>query len=352
MAVCKGWRFPRPRAHGAEGWVVLCARAGGFRELVHTQRFSSLPGGMFWGMRRDIDQAAESVAAEQHGIITVRQLFELGADSGLIGRRVAAGRWKRVTPQTLRIGQIRWKGRAMAAVLSTPHSLLSGRSAALMHGLGPYRRVPIEVTAPFTANARGKGYVVRRCRHFDQLESMVVDAIPTMSPTEMVFDLARREPRLLVQRIVEEGIVARKLTVDELAENTARRSASRCPGWRPVSHILADLAGDPVPESELERRMVRVLEEARLHGVVRQASLPWREPGAGRVDFVFPEWNLIVEVDGRRWHTREQAFEEDRARDNAAAAAGWRVLRFTYRMVVDRPDECVEMIRRVARHAA
>ena len=98
--------------------------------------------------------------------------------------------------------------------------------------------------------------------------------------------------------------------------------------------------------------MVRVLRDARLDGAVRQANLPWREPGAGRVDFLFPEWKLIVEVDGRQWHTREQAFEQDRARDNAAAAAGWRVLRFTYRMVVDRPEECVAMIRQVAAHAA
>ncbi len=307
---------------------------------------------MFRGMRRDIDQAAEPVAAAQHGIITLRQLFDLGADSGLIARRVAAGRWKRVTPATVRMGPIGWKGRAMAAVLSTPRSLLSGRSAAVIHDLGPYRRVPIEVTAPFGANARGKGYVVRRCRHFDELESVVVDSIPAMSPTEMVFDLARREPRLLVQRIVEEGIVDRKMTVDGLAEQTARRSAAHCPGWRPVSRILADLAGDPVPESELERRMVRVLKDAGLDQGVRQASLPWREPGAGRVDFLFPQWNLIVEVDGRKWHTREQAFETDRARDNAAAAAGWKVLRFTYRMVVDRPEECIETIRRVAAHAA
>ncbi len=303
-------------------------------------------------MRRDIDQAAERQAAGQHGIITLCQLHDIGADSGLIARRVAAGRWTRVTASTVGIGRIGWKGRAMAAVLSTPHSMLSGRSAALLHGLGPYRRVPIEVTAPFTANARGMGYVVRRCRHFSELESVVEDSIPSMSPVETVFDLARREPRLLVHRIVEEGIVARKMTVEALVAQTARRSASRCPGWRPVSHILADLAGDSVPESELERRMVQVLEDAGLFGTVRQADLPWREPGEGRVDFLFPEWRLIVEVDGRRWHTREQAFERDRARDNAAIAAGWRVLRFTYRMVVDRPEECVATIRQAARHAA
>ena len=50
-----------------------------------------------------------------------------------------------------------------------------------------------------------------------------------------------------------------------------------------------------------------------------------------RVDFCFAAARLVVEVDGARWH-RDPA--RDQSRDNALAALGWRVLRFTWHDVV------------------
>jgi very-short-patch-repair endonuclease len=50
-------------------------------------------------------------------------------------------------------------------------------------------------------------------------------------------------------------------------------------------------------------------------------------PGDGLVDRAWPEVKLLLEVDGRVWHSREQAMARDRARDRAAAAAGWQTLR-------------------------
>jgi very-short-patch-repair endonuclease len=40
-------------------------------------------------------------------------------------------------------------------------------------------------------------------------------------------------------------------------------------------------------------------------------------------------------------------FERDRQRDAALSPAGWRVVRFTHRQVVDRPDEVIELLRRL-----
>ena len=39
-----------------------------------------------------------------------------------------------------------------------------------------------------------------------------------------------------------------------------------------------------------------------------------------------------------------EAFEEDRLRDNLAQLAGWRVIRITYRMLIDRPEEVRRMV--------
>jgi very-short-patch-repair endonuclease len=52
------------------------------------------------------------------------------------------------------------------------------------------------------------------------------------------------------------------------------------------------------------------------------------------VDFHWPEQRLVVETDGWRVHGRRRAFEDDRARDARLHAAGWIVLRFTWRQVI------------------
>ena len=58
-------------------------------------------------------------------------------------------------------------------------------------------------------------------------------------------------------------------------------------------------------------------------------------PGIGRVDFVIGT-RLVVEVDGASYHTDPVAFEADRRRDARLSARGYRVLRFSYRQVLDR----------------
>jgi very-short-patch-repair endonuclease len=65
-----------------------------------------------------------------------------------------------------------------------------------------------------------------------------------------------------------------------------------------------------------------------------------------RVDVLIGGW-LIIEVDGRQYHVDERAFEADRERDALFAAWGYRVLRFSYRQVVDDLPWVLEVIRTV-----
>ena len=56
-----------------------------------------------------------------------------------------------------------------------------------------------------------------------------------------------------------------------------------------------------------------------------------------RFDFAWPDRKLAVEIEGGQWvlgrHQRPDGFEKDCEKYNAAALAGWRVLRFTGRQV-------------------
>lgn len=298
-------------------------------------------------MRTDIDLAMARLAAKQHGVFTIDQCLEASGYPRLISRRVASGRWGHVTATALTFSQttLTWEAKAHAAALSTPGAVVSGRAAARMHGVGPFGRVAVEVLAPFTANARGTGYTVHRCRHFEWVTTTEIDGIPLLSPADMLADLARRESRLLVQRVAEEAIVRRLVTISDLASVANRRNRDRCPGGVRLFAVVDDLSGNAVPESELERRMSRALAAKRdLPQVVQQMRAPWWDVADGRVDFAIPAWKLIIECDGRRWHSKQADFERDRFRDNQAAIHGWRVLRFSYRALTSDPDACLDAI--------
>ena len=59
----------------------------------------------------------------------------------------------------------------------------------------------------------------------------------------------------------------------------------------------------------------------------------------------WPETNVYV--DGFLYHSTRQAFERDRARDAALQAAGYRVVRFTWRQITHEPHAVVAQLARL-----
>ena len=65
------------------------------------------------------------------------------------------------------------------------------------------------------------------------------------------------------------------------------------------------------------------------------------------VDCAWPEQRFVVELDGRAVHDTRDAFEADRVRDRRLEAAGWRVIRVTWRQLHDTPGELETDLRRL-----
>ena len=70
------------------------------------------------------------------------------------------------------------------------------------------------------------------------------------------------------------------------------------------------------------------------------------------VDCVWRKARLIVELDGRRSHLNRSRFESDRERDELLSAAGWRVIRVTWRRLETAPTELFISLRRLLRIAS
>ena len=65
------------------------------------------------------------------------------------------------------------------------------------------------------------------------------------------------------------------------------------------------------------------------------------------VDCAWPAQRLIVELDGLVYDYVADAFEADRARDRRLEAAGWRVIRITWRQLHETPDELQADLRKL-----
>jgi very-short-patch-repair endonuclease len=145
-----------------------------------------------------------------------------------------------------------------------------------------------------------------------------------------------------LERAVAEGLAKRLVTTAKLEvvleRNRFRPSAAR------LRDLLADKRDPALTRSEAERRLLDLIREAGLASPAVNARI-----GGFEVDFVWRAERLVVEVDGFQFHSSRLAFERDRIRDGELGSRGYRVMRVTWRQIVNHPDA---LIRRLTRALA
>ena len=287
---------------------------------------------MFLCVKAHVDAKVAAVAARQHGVFSLRQVWAVGGDADLARRRVAAGRWLRLDRGVFAIPGHpgTWEQRAMAATLGHPAAVLSGRPAAALWGLDGVGRGRPQVTVPRTTHHRSAIATVRRS---DVVQRRVREGIAVNAPALVLVELAARSPVRAVAHF--EDAVVKGVTDVGLLRDVHRRWAGRgVPGTAALGRFLESHAdGDAVAESELELAGARLLTHPDIPAFEQQAPFPWAPSGPHRVDFLIPSWTMIVEVDGRVWHARLQDQDRDRARDLTAAAHGYLTIRLGYASV-------------------
>jgi very-short-patch-repair endonuclease len=156
------------------------------------------------------------------------------------------------------------------------------------------------------------------------------NAIPVTTLPRTLADLAAilddRQLKSTVrqsERIHKLDLAQLRVSLDDVPPTSARHARLR--------HLL-DAYIPATTDSELEAAF---LELCAHHGLpLPETQVPI---GRYRVDFLWPDLNLVVETDGRDAHDGFIAFREDRVRDRALKAAGLDVLRFTGAEVFRKP---------------
>jgi hypothetical protein len=295
-----------------------------------------------------VDAAIAAIAARQHGVIARLQLMRLGLGRKAIDHRVRLGRLHIVHRGVYAVGHARLtvQGRWMAAVLASGEgSRLSYRSAGMLWAVRRTERGLIEVTSPRTGSPLPG--VQRHRAELPSDEVTVHNGIPTTTVPRTLLDLATvLTPRHLARAVNEAEV--QRLT-DPLPLNALLERYPRRPGVPALRALLGQVVA--VTRSELEKRFREFIADAGMPQPQNNANIEingiWYE-----VDCLWRRERVIVELDGRATHDTRLAFETDRTRDRILQAAGFRVIRITWRQLHESPAAVAADLRALLRAAA
>jgi very-short-patch-repair endonuclease len=300
-------------------------------------------------MGHQTTQASQSarfwaLVKRQHGVVTRGQLLALGFTADAVKHRMWTGRLHPVWRGVYAVGrsQLSRHGVWMAAVLSCGSgAVLSHRSAAALWRIRRDEVRSVEVSVPLRYDPRRTGIVVHRRANLRPEEVTQCRGIPVTTPVYTIVDLATRLPRDSLEAAVNEADKRDLTDPDSLRAALGR--LDRRPGAAVLRRTL-DQRTFTLTDSQLERRFLPL---------VRKAGLP--RPLTGRlvngfkVDFYWPDFGLVVETDGLRYHRTPAQQARDRLQDQAHAAAGLTTLRFTHAQVALDPGHVQTTLSAVAR---
>ena len=289
------------------------------------------------------------VAEKQHGVFSREQALAAGASREMIKGRLESGDWQALAQGVYRhAGAPRnWHQRLAALVLAAgPGAAASHRSAAALLRLPGFPTGPLEVLTPRPQRRRGEPGIVHRSRALPVAHLTVVDGIVTTRAARTLVDLAGVLHPVRVERAVENCLRDGLVSLETLRATTLDLATRGRAGISLMRRLLGEHAdGGPVPESDLEARFLRLVRASGLPEPVRQLDAGG-EAWVGRVDFSYPSVHLVVELDGRRYHSARLNLEADRERDNRLVVSGWRVVRITFAQLRDHPERVVALLRR------
>jgi very-short-patch-repair endonuclease len=219
----------------------------------------------------------------------------------------------------------------MEAALYVGHDFaISHRSAGAMWGLCPADPDRAEVTVIGRDVVRRARLRTYRVAALDSRDVRLRHGLPVTAPARTLIDRAGEISPDQLDRELNEARVLNLITDAELYA-----AIDRCPGRTgvgPLRALLATQRGPALTRSEAERRFKHIIE----HG-----QLPWPRFNVylhhKQVDLLWPDLQLIVEVDGYATHSTRTAFERDRARDQHLAAHGYTTIRITWRQLTQQP---------------
>jgi very-short-patch-repair endonuclease len=282
------------------------------------------------------DSLIATLASTQYGVVSRAQLLAAGIGPGAIATRLKRHQLHPLHRGVYAVGHTALVplARELAAILACgPGAVLSHRSAAWLWRLLELVGDLVEVTVPGSSRRR-PGLIVHRSRTLGHEEVRSHRGIPVTAPARTLLDLAEVATARELERAFDEAMTQRLTTHAALVAVVERSHGHR--GTGRLRDLLTRSEEPAMTRSEAEERYLALLREAGL-------PTPALNTYVGRhlVDFLWRDRRLVTEVDGYRLHSSRVSFERDRGRDAELNAAGFRVIRITWRQLVEEPAAVV-----------
>jgi len=233
--------------------------------------------------------------------------------------------------------------RALAALLVLPAGcIVFGRTAAMLWRVldGPVdgvERVHV-LLPPGVRHHAIRGVQLHEGRSAD---SVLIDDVPCTDLPRALLDTC---PELSLGHAVAVLDSAERLEPGTLAACRAQLRDSGHRNGRQLARALGLATG--WPESVLESHAWVAWHEAGLPMPLMQAVIRVAGRFAARVDFLWPDAMLVVEVDGLGKYADRAELQREKARQNLLIAEGYVVLRFTWSDVMYRSHAVAAQVRR------
>lgn len=298
-----------------------------------------------------IEQLVADLAAAQYGVIARFQLLEMGVSDAYIRAQLRSGTWVRLAPGVygFRSHRDTWDRRVWIRYLAAGEkAAVSHQTAAASYRVVGFPRRGVHLTVPHPGHQRVTGATVHQSRVLPPHHTVMFNGRRTTSLSRTLVDLAPLISFKKLELAYEHAIVTDHLTYSKMTRTFRELATPGRRGMSKLGRVLDERGpGFVASASELERLLFEVAELAELPAPVRQHPLPGHHGVEGCVDGAIPEARLILEADGRRWHTRLAQLARDLARDKQAARVGWDTLRFIHVELTDDRDESAATMRDV-----
>lgn len=301
------------------------------------------------GVRRMRRRHAETVAREQAGILSRRQLYAMGVTRAEIRANVRADRWRRLGRQSICVhrGPLSQEARHWAAVHEAgPRAYLDAGSALIAAGLTGFAVLAIRVSVPRGARVwRVRGLDIRQTRRWtpDDLADTRLrrSRAEVAAVRQALWSRTDREAALVLTMTVQQGLATAQGIGGALL--AVRRDRRR--GF--VQGVVLDLLGGVRSLGELD-----VLRECRCREVPEPSRQVLRRGRNGTyyLDLCWEDWNVVVEVDGIQ-HSWVSQIVGDAIRQNDITLQGARVLRLPLLGLRVAPDDFFDQIEQALRQA-
>ena len=270
-----------------------------------------------------------TLAGRQLGRISWAQLRELGAAEATVNAWMRSGYLLQTGPRVYAVGHVAPSQEATlfeAVLFAGPGAALSHGTAAWWRGLLTWPVTQTHISTPRRIESSPGGLEIHGRRTLDR---ETVRGLPVTTIPQTMLDLAATEPLKLVRRALAELDFTGAFDPAELSNAAGpgrRGSVALAKALRihlpELAHTRSDLEieflffcerhGIPIPRMNRE-----------LHGVTPDA---W-----------WPDFNLVVELDGDANHRKPAQRTRDRRKELVLRGHGLTVLRYDYDLTVRRP---------------